>query len=198
MRKYFITGALIVLPVIITILVFLWLFRLLDGIFGKLINKYLMANFGFAIPGLGIIFGVILIFLVGILAKHLIDRRILSFFESWFIRFPIIKQIYPAVKQIINFLFTDTNISFKKTVLIEYPRKGIYALGFITNEGFKDFNQKTNKELVNVLIPSIPNPLTGYLALVPKEEIIFVDISVEDALKMIISGGVVNPSQAKG
>lgn len=192
-RKYFIAGSLIVLPVIITVLLFLWLFRFLDGILGNYVNSYLMNNYGYTIPGLGIIFAIILIFFVGFLATHLISRSILSFFENWFTKFPVIRQIYPAAKQIIYFLFTDRKLSFRKAVLIEYPRKGIYTLGFLTNEGFKYFNEKTKKELVNIFMPSTPGPFTGYLIMVPKGDIVVVDISVEDALKMLISGGVVNP-----
>lgn len=193
-RKYFVTGSLIVLPILISIILFLWLFRFLDGILGRYINIYLKSHYGYTIPGLGIIFAIILILFTGFLTTHLINKRILSLFERWFIKFPVIKQVYPAVKQIIYFLFSDVKVTFRKTILVEYPRKGIYSLGFITNEGFKHFNEKTNKELINVFIPGTPGPLTGFLVLVPKEDIIIVDISIEDALKFIISGGVVNPS----
>jgi len=192
-RKYFITGSLIVLPIIITIFLFLWLFRFLDGILGRYINSFLMSNYGYMIPGLGIIFAIVLIFFVGFLATHLISKSVLSFFERWFLRFPVIKQIYPAAKQIVSFLFTDTKVSFKKAVLIEYPRKGVYTLGFVTNKGFKYFNEKTGRQLVNIFLPSTPGPVTGFFVMVPKEDVIVVDICVEDALKMFISGGVLNP-----
>lgn len=193
-RKYFITGSLIVLPILISIILFLWLFRFLDGILGRYINIYLRSHYGYTIPGLGIIFTIILILFTGFVVTHLINRKILSLFEKWFIKFPVIKQIYPATKQIVNFLFSDVKVTFRKTVLIEYPRKEMYTLGFITNEGFKHFNEKTNKELVNVFIPTTPGPLTGFLVLLPKEDVIIVDISIEDALKFVISGGVVNPA----
>jgi uncharacterized membrane protein len=192
-RKYFVTGSLIVLPVFITLLLFLWLFKLLDGILGRYINNYLMSQYGYIIPGLGIIFTLIIILLAGFLATHLINRRILSLLERWFIKFPLVKQIYPAAKQIVYFLFTNPKIAFGKVVLVEFPRKGIYALGFITNDSCKLFNEKLNKELVNVFIPTTPSPLTGCLIFIPKEEAMVVDISTEDALKMIISGGVLNP-----
>jgi len=193
LRKNFIAGTLIVLPVIITIYLFLALFNFLDGILGRFINTLLMREFGYIIPGLGIIFGLIVIFLVGFIATHLISRRTLAFFENCFVKFPIIKQIYPAAKQIISFLFTDTRSTFKKAVLIEYPRKGIFTLAFLTNEGAKYFCEKTRHELVNVFIPSTPGPLTGFMVMVPKRDVVMVDITVEDALKMLISGGVVNP-----
>jgi len=194
-RKYLIAGSLVVFPVVITIFVFLWLFSFLDGILGKYINSYLMSQYGYSIPGLGIIFAIVLIILVGFLATHLISRGFISFFEKFFLKFPIIKQIYPAVKQMIYFLFSDRRLSFRKVALIEYPRKGIYTLGFLTNETLELFKQKTRKDLINIFIPSTPGPLTGYLVMVPKAEVIIVDIAVEEALKMLISGGVVNPSQ---
>ena len=194
-RRYFLTGSLIVLPTIITIYLFLWLFNFLDGIFGRFINKYLMAHYGYKIPGLGIILGVIVIISTGFFVTHLISRSALSILEKNLIKFPVIKQIYPAAKQIINFLFTDAKANFKKVVLVEYPRKGMHSLGFLTNEASISFHKDiNNKELVNIFIPSTPNPLTGYLIIVPREDVIIVDISVENALKMIISGGVINPA----
>jgi uncharacterized membrane protein len=194
MRKYFITGSLIVLPVLITTILFLWLFRLLDGLLGRYINHYLLSHYNYAIPGLGIILALIIVLLVGFLGRLLISKKIISILEGWFVKFPIIKQIYPAAKQIIYFLFTEAKTSFRKTVLVEYPRKGIYSLGFLTNEDCACFNEKTNKELFGVFLPSTPSPLTGFLVFVPKEDMIVVDILVEDALKLIISGGVVGPA----
>jgi len=194
-RRYFIAGSLIVLPVIITIFLFLWLFRFLDSILGRYINSYLLHNYGYTIPGLGIIFTIALIFFVGFLATHLISKGVLSFFENSFTKFPIVKQIYPAAKKIIYFLFGDKNISFKKVVLVEYPSKGLFALGFLTNESLKLFKEKTGRDLINIFIPSTPSPLTGFLVMVHRNEVIFVDITVEEALKVVISGGVVNPTE---
>lgn len=192
-RKYFITGSLAILPVFITSLVFLWLFRLLDGILGRYINGYLMRNYGYSIPGLGIIFTFIFVIFTGFLVTHLINKSMLSFLENWLIKFPLVKKIYPAAKQMVYFLFSNPKVAFSKAVLIEFPRKGIYTLGFITNESSKLFNEKAGRELVNVFLPTAPSPLSGYLMFVPKEEVIPIDIPIEDALKLIISGGVINP-----
>lgn len=195
-RRYLLTGIIIILPVLLTTFLFLWLFRLLDGILGHYINAYLLTHYGYSIPGLGIIFGLLIVFLAGFFVTHLVNAKVIKFFENWFIKFPVIKQIYPATKKIVSFLFTDTRARFKKTVLIEYPRKGIYTLCFVTNEGFEHFNKKTKKELVNIFIPSTPGPLTGFFVMVPKEDVIVVDVPVEDALKMLISGGVVQPDSS--
>lgn len=194
-RRYFIAGSLIVLPAIITIFIFLLAFQLLDGVFGKYIDNYLMSHYGYTVPGSGIIFAIVLIFFVGFLASHLISRGILRFFENLFIKFPIIKQVYPAIKQIISFLFSDRKLSFRKVVLIEYPRKGVYTLGFLTNESSRLFRDKTRIDLVNIFIPSTPSPFTGFLIMVSKADTIAIDITVEEALKMLISGGVINPTQ---
>lgn len=194
-RKYLIAGSLIVLPVLITIFLFMWAFNLLDGVFGNYIDNFLISHYGHTFPGSGIVFAIIVIFCVGFLASHLISKSILSFFENFFFKFPVVKQVYPSVKQIITFIFSEKKLAFRKVVLIEYPRKGIYSLGFLTNESAKLFRDKTRKQnLVNVLIPTTPGPLTGYLVMVPQDEVINVDITVEEALKMLISGGVVNPS----
>jgi uncharacterized membrane protein len=194
-RKYFISGSLIVLPVLITFFLFLWAFQLLDGLLGKYVDNFLLDHFGQTIPGSGIIFALVLILLVGFLASHLISRSFVAFFEKFFFQFPVVKQVYPAVKQIVQFLFSDKKISFRKVVLVEYPRKGIYTLGFLTNEASRVFKDRTSRQnLINVFAPSTPNPLTGYLLIIPEDEVIEVDIPVEEALKAIISGGVVNPS----
>lgn len=192
-RRYVLTGVIVVLPVIVTLFLFLWLFQFLDGILGRFINTYLLAHYGYSIPGLGIIFALLLVFLAGFFVTHLVNAKVLQFFENWFIKFPIIRQIYPAAKKIVSFLFADTSARFKKTILIEYPKKGLYTLCFVTNEGLDYFNKKTRRELVSVFIPSTPSPLTGFLVMVPKDDVIVVDVSVEDALKMLISGGVVLP-----
>lgn len=190
-RKYFLAGMMVVSPVLLTVFLFLWSFRFLDGILGRHINKLLLRYYGYTIPGLGIIFAVALIFFAGFFVTHLVSKRVLRFFENWFVKFPLIKQVYPAVKEIVSFLFSDTRTHFKTTALVEYPRKGIYALGFITNDGPPDFNKKTHRELLSVFIPTTPTPLSGFLIFVPKEEVIVTDVSVESALKIIISGGVV-------
>lgn len=195
LRSYFVAGSLIVLPVLLTLFLFIWFFKFLDSILGRFINRYLMNNYGYSIPGLGIIFSFLLILFTGFLVTHLINKRVLGFLEYWFVKFPVIRQIYPAVKQIVYFLFKDAKASFRKTVLVEFPRKGLYSLGFVTNESPDHFNKKTKRRLFNVFIPSTPGPLTGYLVIVPYEDLIMVDISIEDALKMIISGGVVQPAR---
>ena len=108
-------------------------------------------------------------------------------------RFPLIRLIYPSIKQIIEFLFATQRQTFKKAVLVEYPKTGIWSMGFITNEGFQEAKEKTKKELLNIFIPSSPGPFTGFYILVPRQEVIILDIMVEDAVKLLVSGGLLNP-----
>lgn len=195
LKRYFITGLVSVIPIFLTVYVLVIAFRFVDGILGRFLNIYLKQILGFYMPGLGILIFLIVITLTGFLASRFIGKRIFQRIERWFSGLPLIKNIYPTFKQIILFILAQREFGFKKVVLAEYPSKGIWSLGFLTNEKFEKVNQITGKEMVGVFIPSTPGPLTGYLIFVPKEELKFPDISITDALKLIISGGVFNPGE---
>ncbi|HOX54662.1 MAG: DUF502 domain-containing protein [Candidatus Omnitrophica bacterium] len=195
LRGYFITGLAVFLPIAITIYILVVAFRFFDNILGRFINIYLLRTGGIYIPGLGLILFILVVFLTGFFTRHFLGRKIFPFFERIFLlKPPLIRQIYPSVKKIINLVLSQEKPSFKKAVLVEYPRKGIYSLGFVANEGMKEAKDKTNTDdLVNVLIPSSPSPFSGYLIMVPKKELIYLDISIEKAFELIISDGVLNP-----
>ncbi len=192
-KKVFIAGLIVILPILFTVLLLIAILDFLDGILGNFVNRIMIKFFGFYIPGVGLISFLILTFVVGFFARKYIGKAFLSLFEKFFLKFPLIKLIYPAAKQIIQFLFSAEEVPFKKVVLVEYPRRGIYVIGFFTNEGLKDACTKTGLDLVNVFIPSPPNPLSGFYIMMERKEVITLEISVEDALKLIVSGGVVNP-----
>ncbi len=194
-RKYFITGLLIVLPVLITTYLFISLFAFFDNILGRYINRLTVFYLGYKVHGLGLLVFIVLIFFTGFFATNFIGRRLLLYVESLWSKFPVIGKIYPAAKQIIKFLFTQKiQGQIEKVCLLEYPRKGIYSIGFVTNQADKAIEGKVGgKELLNILIPSVPSPLTGFLIIVPKEDVIFLDMTIEDAVKIIVSGGVFNP-----
>lgn len=192
-RRYFVTGLLLVLPIFISFYILFVVFRFVDGIFGGLINSYLKANFGFFIPGIGFILGGATVLFSGFLATHFLGKKALPALERWFLKFPVIRQVYPSTKQIISFLFSKDKTSFKKVALVEYPSKGLWSVGFITNDGFEEAQKKTGEELVHVLIATTPSPWSGFLVLAPKKDIKFLDISVEDGMKLIISGGILKP-----
>ena len=192
-KKYFIAGILALLPFLITVYILINLFQFADSILGKFINIYLMKILGFYIPGLGLIIFLIIIFLIGFLTTHFLGKRLYLILDAALRRFPLIRLIYPSIKQIIEFLFATQRQTFKKAVLVEYPKTGIWSMGFITNEGFQEAKEKTKKELLNIFIPSSPGPFTGFYILVPRQEVIILDIMVEDAVKLLVSGGLLNP-----
>lgn len=192
-KRYFLTGFFIILPAFITAYVLYAIFMFIDGIWGKVINYYLRKNFGFAIPGLGFILGMLTILVVGFVATNLLGKRLFGFFERLFRKFPMIKLIYDPAKQIVDSFISREDPAFKKVVLVEYPSKGIWSVGFMTNDGFKEAQEKTGEDLLHILIATTPSPLTGFLILVPKRDVRMLDISVEQGIKLIVSGGIVKP-----
>lgn len=190
LKRYLITGLVVVSPVFLTVYILVVSFQFIDGILGKYLNEYLKDQLGFYIPGLGFVLFFLIIILIGLLATRFVGRRIFPHLEKWFSGLPLINKIYPALKQIILFILAQKEFGFKKVVLVEYPSRGIWSVGFLTNEGFKEINEAVGKEMVAVFVPSTPGPLTGYVFFVSKQELKFLDVSVSDALKIIISGGV--------
>jgi len=193
-RHYFATGVLISLPVFITVYFLFAILRFIDGIFGRLINIYLQKHIGFAVPGIGVFIGLLVVVLIGFVAANFFGRRLIKGLEGWFLKFPFIRQVYPAAKQVVDSFISKDSPAFKKVVMVEYPSKGIWSMGFLTNESFKEARDKTGRDLVHVLIATTPSPLTGFLILVPREDIKVLDISIEDGVKLVISGGIVKPN----
>lgn len=199
LRTYFITGLAIFLPVTITLYILIAVFRFFDNILGRFVNLYFIRTSGFYIPGLGIILFILVVFAIGFFATHFFGRKIFPALERFFLlKPPLVRQVYPVIKKIVNFIISQGKPAFKKVVMVEYPRKGIYAIGFVSNEGMREAKEKIKSDdLVNVFIPSSPGPLTGYFIMVSKKELIYLDITIEEAFEMIISAGVVNPDDMK-
>lgn len=195
-KRYFFTGLALIMPVVVTLYVLVALFRFVDNILGRFINSYLQETLGFYIPGIGFILFFLIILFTGFLAVHFFGRNVFPALERWFSRLPFIRQVYPSVKKIFNFVFTQDRAIFKKVVMVEYPRRGIYSLGFVVNDGLKELQDVIGEEMVNVFIPSTPSPLTGYFAVFPKKDIIFLKMTTEEGLRLVISGGVVNPDSS--
>ncbi len=193
-KRYFVTGLIVILPIFLTLYLLFIIFRLIDGLLGGIINRYLKAMFGFSIPGLGFILITLIILATGFIVSHLLSKRLLPLIEGWFLKLPGVRQLYPAIKQIVGFIFSKEKAAFKKVVLVEYPSKGIWSIGFMTNEGFREAQEKTGQELVHVLIGSTPSPWSGFFIIVPKKEVTFLEMSVEDGIKLIVSGGILKPS----
>ena len=190
LRNYFITGIVVLIPIGIT----LYLTKFFVSVSSKLIPYDLNPNnyLPFAIPGLEIVLAVIFITLVGGLSLSFIGKKILQIVNDLFKRIPILRTIYSAILQMTE-TFTKTDKNKKNVVLVEYPRKGSWAVGFATKENTGEMAKKTNEQLVNVFVPTTPNPTSGFLLMFPKEEVIFLDMTFEEASKFIVSAGTSDP-----
>lgn len=202
LRNLFITGLLVLVPLGTTIMIVYKLFDLADRNVREMLTPHFDALatffFGKTVPippyGIGLVVTVLVIMGVGILAKNLIGRRIITFLESLLLRIPFISRIYLAIKQISEAFLERKKSLFHEVVLIEYPRKGIYSLGFVTSEAPSVFD-RLDGEAVCIFVSTTPNPTSGVLVIVPRSDVIPLNISVEDGMKMVISGGVVVPER---
>ncbi|MCX5748707.1 MAG: DUF502 domain-containing protein [Candidatus Saganbacteria bacterium] len=195
LSSLFFRGVIILLPLFITIWLLWFMFSFMDGILGGILSLI----FGHPMPGLGFIITISLILFTGYLANYLIGERFFHFIDNLLIKVPIVKTIYSSAKQVNDALFqTGASKGFTKACLIEYPRTGVYSIGFLTSRTSKEISKKTgHDDLVNVFIPNTPTPATGFLVLVPQKDVIMLDIKTEDAVKMIVSAGVLQPKERK-
>ncbi len=192
LRNYFIAGIVVLVPIGIT----LYLTRFFISISSKLIPNELNPNsyLPFAIPGLEILLAVIFITIIGSLSLSFIGKKILKIFNDILKRIPILRTIYSAIGQMTETLAPKKG-SKKSVVLVEYPRKGSWAVGFATRENDGEISKKTNKNLVNVFVPTTPNPTSGFLLMFPKDEVIYLDMTFEEASKFIVSAGTSDPKK---
>ena len=190
LRNYFITGIVVLIPIGVT----LYLTRFFIRISSKLIPAEINPNnyLPILIPGLEIILAIIFITLIGYLSLSFIGKKILQLFNDLLKRIPILRTIYSAIGQMAETLAPKRK-SKKSVVLVEYPRKGSWAVGFATKDNKGEISKKTNQKLVNVFIPTTPNPTSGFLLMFPKKEIIYLDMNFEEASKFIVSAGTSNP-----
>lgn len=194
LRRYLVAGLLVWVPVGATILILKFLLDLMDRMLFLLPPPYRPeALLGFRIPGLGAILVLLILFVTGILAANLIGRRLVGWYEALLDRIPFVRSVYGGFKRFAEVVFSDTSTSFKKVLLIPYPHPGMYSLAFLTSDNLREVQEKTRETVVSVFLPTTPNPTSGFILFVPRESIIELDMSVEDALKMIISLGVVVP-----
>ena len=152
---------------------------------------------GTSIPGLGVIFTIILLVLTGMFAANIVGRAFVNGWESLMDRIPIVRPIYSAVKKFAEVVFSDKSQSFKKVLLIQYPRLGVYSLAFQTSSNLGEVQERTGEDVICVFVPTTPNPTSGFILIVPKKDVIVLDMEVDEALKMIISLGVVVPTWRK-
>lgn len=194
MRKYFVTGLLILVPLAIT----LWVLNLIVGTMDQ--SLLLLpaqwrpeAVFGFAIPGLGTILTLVIIFLTGLATRNFIGKRVVLVWEAVLRRIPVFNTIYSSVKQVSDTLFSSSGNAFRKALLVQYPRHGSWTIAFLTGVPGGDVRNHLSGDYVSVYVPTTPNPTSGFFLMVPRADTIELDMSVDEALKYIVSMGVVTP-----
>jgi len=189
LRNIFLAGLLVIIPVSIPIFLLSFLFTRLDRLFSPLFKTLL----GYNIPGLGVTITIVAVFLVGLVATNFIGKKLVRLGEQLLNQIPLVRNIYQIAKQFLETVTVTDRNSFRQVVLVEYPRKGIYSLGFITCDNYWEAQEHTSETLANVFIPVTPNPTSGRLIIVPRQELIPLSMSVEDGIKMVVSGGAVVP-----
>lgn len=190
LKNYFLTGLLVILPIFITVYVVLFLIRGMDVVLKLIPAKYVPE-----IPGLGFILAVILISAVGLLTRNFAGRKVVQLGEKMVDRIPLVRIIYSGVKQLLEAFFVQKTAAFRRVALLEYPRRGVYVIGFITGESRGEVQRKTDKNMINVFVPTTPNPTSGFYVLIPEDELVALDMTIEDAFKLIISGGIFTPPE---
>ena len=197
-KRYFITGLLVLVPLFITV----WVLTILIGIMDQslLLLPYSWrpeARFGMSIPGLGALLTLGIIFITGVIATNFFGKRIILFWEALLGRVPVVKSIYYSVKQVSDTLFSDSGQAFRKALLVQYPREGSWTIAFLTGKPGGDVVNHLQGDYVSVYVPTTPNPTSGFFLMMPKEDVIELKMSVDEALKYIVSMGVVAPEPAR-
>ncbi len=189
LRRYFLTGLVVLAPTVITGWLVWKIFITIDNFIAPIQKKYPALDF----PGLGFAIVLVLIFAMGFLASNLFGRRLIAAGESFFKRLPLVRTIYGASKELSEVFFTDQRAVFKRVVFVQFPHRGSWGLGFVMNERVQYLDEALHSEMLLVFIPTTPNPTTGFMLAVHARDAVEVDISVEEAFKMIISGGAFSP-----
>lgn len=194
LRRYIIAGLLVWVPVGVTLFILNLFVGIMDRTLILLPPAYRPENLlGFKIPGLGIVLTIVVLLVTGVLVANLVGRRLVDFSEGLLHRIPLVRTVYSAAKNFAEVLFTDTSQAFKQVLLIEYPRKGVYSLCFQTSTELEEIQARTHDDVICVFVPTTPNPTSGFILMVPRSEVIALDMDVEAAVKMIVSLGVVVP-----
>jgi uncharacterized membrane protein len=184
LRNYFITGLVIFIPLVATIYIIWIAFNFLDGILKPIIRPFI------DVPGLSLAITIFLILLIGIFGRIAVGKKAVKLLEDTLMKIPVISGIYFTIKEASNLFFMQKGKEFKTVVLVEFPKKGTYSIGFTTAATIKEIQDKTKKHVLNVYIPTTPNPTTGFFIMVPKEDVIPLDMTIDQAFKIILSGGL--------
>ncbi len=198
LRHYLIAGLLVWLPILVTVLIIKFLIDLMDTTL-LLLPSVIQPEtlLGFRIPGLGVVLSAVVLLSTGMVVTNLMGRNMVSLWERLLMRIPLVRPIYSAAKQLSETLFSGSGKSFRKVVLVEYPRPGLWTLAFLTGDGVGEVIEKTGRDLVNIFVPTTPNPTSGFFLMVPSKDIIALDMSVDAGIKLILSAGAVGPDDKK-
>ena len=199
MRNYFLTGIIVTAPISITLYVSWQFISFIDRQVTPLIppNYNPETYLPFGLPGLGLVVMVVALMIIGALAAGFIGRWFMRASENLLERMPVVRTIYSALKQVFETVFAEKSKAFREVVLIEYPRRGIWVIGFATGTTKGEVQNIIEDEVVNIFLPTTPNPTSGFLLFLPRKDVIFLSMSVEDGVKMVISGGVVTPPDTR-
>lgn len=201
-RKHFLTGLLVIVPLGLTYYVVSALVRVMDRVLAVLPPVFHPETYiPFRVPGLGLIVTLLLIQVVGFLSANLFGRSVVKAYERILHRIPVVRTLYVAIKQLLEQMLSSEPDRFRRVVMVEYPRKGIYSLGFATGVSRGEVQEKTHEKVINVFIPTTPNPTSGFYLLIPEKDAVTLEIPVDDAFKLIMSAGLVGgdrkPSEAR-
>jgi uncharacterized membrane protein len=193
LRRYLLAGLVVVLPTVLTAYVLWFLFTKLDGILGA----FLRDKTGLSFPGIGLAAIVVILLVAGIMASNLIGKRLLRFVQKGLESIPLFNRVYVAVRQISETLLSERSNVFRQVALVEYPRRGTYSLCFVTSENSGEIASKLARKTINVFVPTSPNPTSGFMLVVPAEDLIPLEMSIEDGMKMVISAGSYTPYEVR-
>ena len=195
LRAYFLAGVLVTAPVAITFYIVWLIVSFIDSrVSGLIPERYNPETYlPFGIPGLGLVIAVAALILIGAATAGYLGRVIVRINDAALARMPVVRSIYGATKQILETVLAQKSNAFRQVCLVEYPRHGVWTLGFITGTTVGEVQERTSDEVVNVFLPTTPNPTSGFLLFVPRQDIVLLDMSIEDGIKMVISGGIVTP-----
>lgn len=196
MKRYFVTGLLIWIPLAITVWVLNLLVSTMDQTLLLIPEEWRTEGWlGIHVPGMGVVLTVMVVFLTGLFTRNIIGQRLVRFWEGLLSRIPVVKSIYYSVKQVSDTLFSDSGQAFRKALLVQYPRHGSWTIAFLTGQPGGDVANHLQGDYVSVYVPTTPNPTSGFFLMMPRADVVELDISVDEALKYIISMGVVAPPE---
>jgi len=194
-KRWFFTGLILLVPIMVTIYLFLSIVQAMDGLIGLAPYAWQPDQLlGFHIPGLGVLFTLAIVLITGMLGTSFIGRWLVGLGEKMVERIPLVRSVYGALKNVLETVLRDNQDSFRRVVLIEYPRQGSYALGFVSGSGHGEVQKLTKEDVITVFVPTAPNPTSGFLLYVPEKDTIPLSMSVEDGMKCVISAGVITPT----